>query len=83
MACAAGLPVEFVTFHRDEQPEPIRRAAGGRAPVVLAETRRGPVVLLGAAELEACDGSIDRLVEAIESAASRRGLGWPVAEQAP
>jgi hypothetical protein len=81
IACTAGLPVEFITFHRDDQPDPVRAAAGGRAPVVVADTDRGHMVLLGPAELDACHGSIDRLVVAIEAAASRLGLTWPEPEE--
>lgn len=83
VACTAGLPVEFATYHRDDQPEAVRAAADGRAPIVVADTDHGLVVLLGPAELEGCDGSIDRLVEAIEAAASRLGLAWPEPDQTP
>ena len=75
--CQAGLPVPFDTFHRDDQPDTIRTAADGRAPVVIAETDNGNVLLLSAADLEACDGSIDRLVEAIERSVLSLGLTWP------
>ena len=75
--CQAGLPVPFDTYHRNDQPGPIRAAADGQAPVVIAETDTGHVVLLAAAELEACNGSIDRLVEAIERSALSLGLTWP------
>lgn len=74
--CQAGLPVSFDTFHRDDQPDMIRTAAGGRAPVVVAETDSGHVLLLGPGDLDACDGSIDRLVAAIEQSADRLGLAW-------
>lgn len=76
-ACRADLPVPFATFHRNDQPDPVRAAAGGRAPVVLAETGAGMTVLLWPPELEACDGSADRLVDAIEGAAARLALTWP------
>ena len=72
--CQAGLPVPFDTYHRNDQPDPIRAAADGHAPVVIAETGTGHVVLLAAAELDACNGSIDRLVEAIERSALSLGL---------
>jgi hypothetical protein len=76
-ACRLGLPVPFDTFHRDDQPDTVRRATDGRAPVVVAETSTGHVVLLlGAAELDACAGSTDALMAAIEVAAERLGLGW-------
>ena len=45
-----------------------------QAPAVVAETGTGHVLLLGAVELDACGGSIDRLVESIERAATRLGL---------
>ena len=74
--CQAGLPVPFDTFHRNDQPDSVRAGAGGQAPVVVAETDAGHVLLLTPADLEACDGSIDRLVEAIGQAANRLDLGW-------
>ena len=76
-SCQAGLRVPFDTYHRNDQPDPIRAAAGGQAPVVIAETDTGHVVLLAATDLEACEGSIDRLVEAIEQSALSLGLRWP------
>ena len=96
-ACTDGLPVPFDTYHRNDQPDAVRAAAGGAAPVVVADITTdvttdittdittdvsggtGHVVLLGPDELDACDASIDRLVEAIEAAVVRLGLGWPAA----
>jgi hypothetical protein len=78
-SCRAGLAVPFDTFHRDEQPSAVRVASGGRAPVVLAETDAGLVVLLSGADLDACNGSIGRLVEAIEHAVQAEGCAWPAA----
>jgi hypothetical protein len=75
-ACRVGMPVPFDTFHRDDQPDAVRSAAAAAAPVVVAETSDGHVVLLGAAELDACAGSIDRLVAAIERAVAQQGLTW-------
>ncbi len=75
-ACRAGLPIPFDTFHRNDQPSAVRDAAGGRAPVVVAETERGHVLLLSRTELDGCDGSIEQLMEVIEGAALRLGLGW-------
>jgi hypothetical protein len=74
--CRDGLPVPFATFHRDDQPDAVRDAAGGQAPVILAETGMGHVLLLSAEELDGCGGSIDRLVAAIEQAATHLGLTW-------
>lgn len=76
-ACRAGLPIPFHTYHRDDQPDAARDAAQGRAPVVVAETDTGHVLVLGPADIEACDGSVDRLVDAITEAVARVGLDWP------
>jgi hypothetical protein len=78
-ACRAALPVRFDTFHRNDQPDAIRAASGGKAPVVIAETDSGHVPLLDPGDLEACQGSIDRLVAAIEQSAARHGLAWAAA----
>lgn len=76
--CQTGLPVPFDTYHRNDQPDAIRAASDGQRPVVVAETDTGPVVLLAANDLAACDGSIDLLLKAIEESAARLGLTWPV-----
>ncbi|MCB0993918.1 MAG: hypothetical protein KDB21_02420 [Acidimicrobiales bacterium] len=75
-ACRAGLPVPFETYHRNDQPAAVRTAADGQAPVVLADTDGGLVLLLAPTDLEGCQGSIERLTEAIERAAERHGLAW-------
>ena len=46
------------------------------APVVVADTSAGHTVLVGPAELDARDGSLERLLDAIEQAAARLGLAW-------
>jgi hypothetical protein len=73
----ASLPVEFETFHRDDQPDAIRAGTGDAAPVVVAVTDSGVVILLGPDEVEACAGSPTRLVEAVRDAVSREHLQWP------
>lgn len=75
-ACRAGLPVPFDAYHRDDQPDDVRAVLAGTYPAVLAGTGAGPVLLVGPAELEACDGSPPALVAAIEAAVDRMGLGW-------
>jgi hypothetical protein len=76
-ACREQLPVALTTYHRNDQPDAIRVASGGRAPVVAAEMADdGVVVLLGPEELERCDGSPDRLVDAITQAVAGAGLTW-------
>jgi len=73
--CRADLAVPFDTFHLDDQPEAARRASGGTAPVVLAELATGWAVLLGPDELEACAGSVERLLAAVRGALDARGIG--------
>jgi hypothetical protein len=70
----ARLGVPFETFHRDDQPEVVRAASGDRAPVVLAESSAGYVVLLDADALEKLDGSVERLGLAVDAELSRLGL---------
>jgi hypothetical protein len=72
----AELPVPFDTYHRNDQPANVRVAAGGHAPVVVAETVDGNVLLLTPDDLDACGGSIESMVDAIERAAQRHGLVW-------
>ena len=74
--CRDGLPVAFDTFHRDDQPDMVRAATGDRAPVVLAETDGGLVVLLDGAQIEAAGGAPQRLMEAIENRVTAAGLTW-------
>lgn len=87
-ACTRELPVPFDTYHRDDQPDAVRVAAGGEAPVVVAAITAGSagvpadtgvthVMLLGPRDLDACEGSIDRLMAAIEDAVVGLGLDWP------
>ncbi len=73
-AYVAGLAVPFETFHRDDQPDAVRAASGDSAPVVLAETAAGPVLLLDRVTLDACDGSVDLLSNAIDVALTREAL---------
>lgn len=75
-SCRAGLPIPFDTYHRDDQPDAVRASSGSRAPVVVAETTSGVVVLLGPDELHECHGSVDRLMDRISAAAARHGLSW-------
>jgi hypothetical protein len=73
----AKLPVPFATFHRDDRPAEITAAVGDVAPVVVADTATGAVLLLGPRELEACATSPQRLITAIQGALDAAGLIWP------
>lgn len=74
--CRDGLPVAFDTFHRDDQPEVVRAATGDRAPVVLAETDGGLVVLLDGMQIEAAGGDPQRLMQEIDDRVTAAGLTW-------
>jgi hypothetical protein len=77
-SCRGQLPVPFVTFHRDDQPDDVRVVGGSRPPIVVAEMRDGSVVpLLDGAAIERCAGSPQRLVEAIGDAVADLRLRWP------
>jgi len=68
------LPVAFETFHRNDQPDEVRELLAGAYPAVAAEADGRWVLLLGPAELDACEGSPERLVSAVEAAARARAL---------
>lgn len=67
-ACRDALPAPFQTFHRDDQPADVRAAANGVAPVVLAETDDGLVVVATPDDLERCAGSPERLAAHLSTA---------------
>jgi hypothetical protein len=75
-ACRGALPVPFETFHRDDQPDAVRSAAGA-LPAVVAETDAGIVLLLGPEQLDGCDGSVERFESALDEAISDAGLIYP------
>ena len=72
--CREAMPVPFDTYHLDDQPPAVRDAAQGVAPVVLAETAVGYVVLLGPSQLEACSGSVASFSAALDRAVTGAGL---------
>ena len=67
------LAIPFDTYHRDDQPDPLRLVYDV-PPIVAAETDSGFVVLLGPREIEACHGSVEQLLDAVERALARNGL---------
>jgi hypothetical protein len=76
IACRAGLPVPFDTYHRNDQPPAVRELLGDRAPAVVADTDHGLMLLLGPDELTACVASPDRLVDALTDAVEKHQLHW-------
>jgi hypothetical protein len=72
--CRDSMPVPFDTYHRDDQPAAVRDAAQGAAPVVLAETAVGFVVLLGPEQLERCNASVSEFSDALDRSLAAAGL---------
>ena len=75
-ACRQSLAIPFDTYHRNDQPDPVRVATGGHLPAVVAETTTELIVLLDPEALVACDGSLDAMLNALQSAANERGLEY-------
>jgi hypothetical protein len=75
-AARGDLPVEFVTYHRDDQPDDVRVAIGDRLPAVVAETASGVIVLLDGDDLEACGGDPQSLIAEVRRAVADRGLSF-------
>ena len=75
--CRSSLPVPFDTYHRDDQPDDVRRASGDTAPVVVAKTSEGFVLLLDDARISSVDSDPSRLVALISEAVEAAGLDWP------
>lgn len=72
--CRDSMTVPFDTYHRDDQPAAVRDAAQGVAPVVLAETAVGFVVLLGPEQLEGCNASVSEFSDALDRSLAAAGL---------
>ena len=66
-ACKEDLPLPFVTFHRNDMPDDVCAVVGNALPAVVI--RRGDTVsdLLSASEIDAAQGSPERLVEMISA----------------
>ncbi|MDA0371940.1 MAG: hypothetical protein O3C62_10980 [Actinomycetota bacterium] len=75
--CRSSLPVPFDTYHRNDQPDDVRRTSGDTAPVVIAETSTGFVVLLDDERISSIAGDPSRLVDLIGEAVDAAGLDWP------
>jgi hypothetical protein len=65
--CAGQLPVPFLTYHRNDQPDDVRNCIGDALPAVVARTDDGVRVFVTSAELEACHGSPQMLFELLAS----------------
>lgn len=59
--CKSQLPVTFVTYHRNDQPDDVRTAIAGRLPAIVARTDDGVQMFVEPAELEVCHGDPEAL----------------------
>ena len=75
-SCRAQLPVDFDLFHRNDAPTAVRSILKGVFPAVLAETDDVLTLLLGPKELDECQGSSEKLSNAINAAVQLRGFSW-------
>lgn len=69
----ASLDVPFELFHRDDMPTDVAMATSV-LPVVVARTAEGIETLLGATELDQCEGDLRQFVDALRAAVDRCGL---------
>ncbi|MEY2996182.1 MAG: hypothetical protein RLZZ39_1007 [Actinomycetota bacterium] len=76
-SCRVGLPVPFDTYHRNDQPPEVRIASENRAPVVVAQTTIGHVVLLDGRRIDEAGGDPQRLIDMIELEVTTLDLDWP------
>lgn len=63
--CKAELPLPFVTYHRNDMPEDVRRVAQGSLPAVVVRRQGIVSPLLSPSEIEAAEGDPQGLVRLI------------------
>ena len=63
--CQAELGVPFVAIHRNDRDPALRELTDGALPCVVVVGVDGPEILVGADELERCDGEPEVLVTVI------------------
>lgn len=69
--CTRDLGLPVLALHRDELDEAQQAAAAGALPCVLAQLGDRYRVLIDPAELEACDGRVERLQRRLQRALAR------------
>lgn len=70
--CVADLGVPFSAIHRNDRDPALRELTDGALPCVVAVGADGPEILVGADELERCDGEPEALATAITAALAAR-----------
>jgi hypothetical protein len=64
--CANDLSIPFVTFHRNDAPAEVLETAQGKFPVVLARTSSSLEIVIAREELDALEGSPERLAQLLQ-----------------
>lgn len=59
--CRSQLPVQFITYHRNDQPDDVRACVGDRLPAIVARSNDGVRMFVTTNELKACSGSPEAL----------------------
>lgn len=70
-ACRSGFPVPLEMVHLDERDEGVAAFTEGRTPCVIGLTKDGPIMLLDAADLEACSSRVDVFERRLRDAIGR------------
>ena len=70
-ACAAKLPVPFLTYHRNDAPADVIALAAGRYPVVMARSQGELRIVLDEADLEDFGGNTASFTSWLDSQVSR------------
>ena len=65
--CESALPIPFTTFHINDAPAEVTQVANGKYPIVLGRNQSGIHLVLGADELEQCNGSPQELLNRLQS----------------
>ena len=65
--CESVLQTPFTTFHINDAPAEVTRAANGQYPIVLGRNQLGIHIVLNADELEQCNGSPQELLNRLQS----------------
>ena len=76
-ACREALPVPLYNVHLDERTPEVARFTEGKTPCVVAHTADGLVLVLNAATLDQCEGSVTRFRDALSVALTRLNLRYP------
>jgi len=76
VACREALPVPFKNVHLDERTEALTAFTEGKTPCVVAHTDEGLRLVIDAAMLEGCAGSVTSFRELLDAQMRVQGLTY-------